>query len=87
MREMDAEDEKEDAEFLAESERVNRFASCLFEDCLCDGEDGKLVCFGCKVVGGDVGVWKCRRFDVEKLKVGSVMRESYLSLVKRKVFK
>jgi hypothetical protein len=78
---MGVEEEEEDAEFLQESERVNRFAKCSFEDCLCDGEVGKLVCFGHKVVGDGVEVWKCRRFDVKKLKADSVTREAYLSLV------
>ena len=81
VSEMGVEEEEEDAEFLQESERVNRFAKCSFEDCLCDGEVGKLVCFGHKVVGDGVEVWKCRRFDVKKLKADSVTREAYLSLV------
>jgi len=81
MSEMEKEEEKEDVAFLAEFDHVNRFANCLFADCFCDGELGKLVCFGGKLVGGVVEVWKCRRFDVEKLKVGSAMREAYLGLV------
>jgi hypothetical protein len=85
MREMESDDEKLDADFLAESERVNRFARCLFDDCLCDGEVGKLLCFGGKLVGSSVEVWKCRRFDVGKLKAGSVMRDAYLGLVGRVV--
>ena len=78
-REMGEEDEEEDARFLAESERVNQFARCLFEDCLCDGDVGKLLCFGSNLADGKV--WKCRRFEVGKLKADSVMREAYLSLV------
>jgi len=81
MAEMDVEEEEEDAKCLQESERVNRFAKCSFEDCLCDGENGKLACFGFKAVGDGVEVWKCRRFDVKKLKADSLMREAYLSLV------
>ena len=82
MREMDSEED----EFFVEVERENRFAKCMFEACLCDGELGKLACFGYKLVG-DGEVWTCRRFCLEKLKADSVMREAYLSLFKGAVVK
>lgn len=77
MREMDAQDEAEDAAFLAEFERENKFAKCSFEDCLCDGEHGKLACFGTNLDSSEV--WTCRRFDVEKLSPDGIMRQEYLS--------
>jgi hypothetical protein len=79
---MEAQDMDEDSAFLAESERMNRFAMCMFEACLCDGEIGKLACFGTRSFGGRVQVWKCVRFHVERLEANSMMRLSYLDLVK-----
>ncbi len=77
---MEEKDQEEDTAFLEEQERVNRFARCSFEDCFCDGEQGKLVCFGVRVDGARE-VWKCRRFDVAKLKSDSAMRMAYEDLV------
>lgn len=82
MSDMLEDDMEEDMAFLAESERLNRFAKCLFEPCLCDGELGKFACFGCCSVGNVLRVCKCPRFHVDKLESGSVMRQSYLDLVK-----
>lgn len=80
MVEMQEADEEEDTKFLAEQERVNRFARCMFEDCLCDGEMGKLACFVSGVAGGKV--WTCRRFDVGKLNPDSAMVQVYRDFVK-----
>jgi hypothetical protein len=79
MRVMETEEEAEDTAFLAEHERRYRFAKCLFEDCLCDGASGKLICFHGMVDGHTV--WKCPRFQVDKLNADSAMRQAYLSLV------
>ncbi len=81
MAEMDKADMEEDAAFLEESERANRFARCLFEDCFCDSEVAKFACFGFEVADGSRQVWKCRRFNVSKLKPDSFMREAYEGLV------
>jgi hypothetical protein len=78
--------DSEEDEFSVEVERANRFAKCMFEACLCDGELGKLACFGYKLVGGGE-VWTCRRFCLEQLKADSAMREAYLSLFKGVVVK
>jgi hypothetical protein len=87
MREMEEEEDREDAEFLEESERLSRFAKCFFEDCLCDGQHGKLCCFGSELVGGCAVVWTCVRFVPERLKADSAMREAYLDLLGRAVAK
>jgi hypothetical protein len=79
MAQMDAEEEREDSEFLEEQERVNAFARCLFQDCFCDGAWGKLVCFGCD--GDSMHPWTCPRFDVSKLKTDSALGQAYLALV------
>lgn len=75
-----AEMEREEEDFFVEVDRQNQFAKCMFEDCPCDSEPRRLVCFGSDLVGGNV--WKCRRFDAEKLPADSMMRETYLELVK-----
>lgn len=87
MRKMEKDEEEEDAEFLEESEHVNRFAKCLFEDCLCDGQHGKLSCFGYELVGDRPVVWTCGRFVLETLKADNAMREAYLDLLGRAVAK
>jgi len=87
MAEMDKREEEEDAEFLAESERMNRFAKCLFEDCLCDGSHGKLACFGGELVGGRTVAWTCGRFVLDRLGANSAMRNAYLDLLERSVAK
>jgi hypothetical protein len=82
MLRMEEEDEEIDAEALAESERINRFAHCHFESCFCDGAHGKYACFGYEESDGQVKVWKCPRFHVEQLGADSVMRQAYRDLVK-----
>jgi hypothetical protein len=80
MLEMEAAEAEEDSEFLAEEEKRNRFAKCHFENCLCDGEHGKLACFACSLDGS--GPWKCKRFNVDKLKPDSVMRLEYEAMLR-----
>jgi hypothetical protein len=82
MSQVESEDMAEDSAYLAESERMNRFAMCMFESCLCDGKFGKLLCFGYSSADGRVKVWKCERFHVESLPSDSMMRRGYLDLVK-----
>jgi hypothetical protein len=85
MADMDKQEEEEDSAFLAESERMYRFAKCLFEDCLCDGKFAKLACFGGELVGGRVVAWVCKRFVLDKLPSRSAMRDAYLDLLGRAV--
>jgi hypothetical protein len=87
MSDMDKSEEEEDTAFLAESERMHRFAKCTFEDCLCDGELGKLSCIGAELVGDRVIPIVCKRFVLDKLPSNSAMREAYLDLLERSVRK
>jgi hypothetical protein len=77
--------EREEQEFFAEVDRQNAHAKCLFENCPCDGEHGKLSCFCTDSVGGSL--WTCPRFVLEKLPADSVMRETYLDLLKGRGWK
>jgi hypothetical protein len=46
---------------------------------------GKFACFGSDLAGRNV--WKCKRFDIEKLSADSMMREAYLNLVQGRGWK